>query len=96
MQSTIKDTNYLLNLMNEEISQRNTFKRFDKVRNSVVSLDEQAILSLLKSKVFTVNEQKALKVLFSKTKTKSLTQKPKENIKDTKRHTSTASVYKGH
>ena len=43
--------------MNEEISQKNTFKRFDKVRNGAVSLDEQAILSLLKSKVFTVNEQ---------------------------------------
>jgi len=74
MKSVIKDTNYLLNLMNEEISQRNTFKRFDTVRKGAISLDEQAILSLLKSKVFTVNEQKALKVLFSKTKTKSLTE----------------------
>lgn len=74
MKSKINDTNSLRSLMNEVMSENNTFKRFDTVRNSAISLDEQAIHSLLKSKIFTVNEQKALRVLFSKTKTKSLTE----------------------
>ena len=74
MKSKINDTNSLRVLMNEVMSENNTFKRFDTVRNKAISLDEQAIFSLLKSKIFTVNEQKALRVLFSKTKTKSLTE----------------------
>lgn len=72
--ATINDTNSLRVLMNEIMSENHTFKRFDTVRNKAISLDEQAIFSLLKSKIFTVNEQKALRVLFSKTKTKSLTE----------------------
>ena len=74
MKSIIQDTNYLINLLNESISEKKSFKRFDTVRNRAVSLDEKAIISLLKSKVFTVNEQKALRVLFAKTKTKTLSE----------------------
>jgi hypothetical protein len=74
MKSIIQDTNYLINLLNESISEKKSFKRFDTVSNRAVSLNEKAIISLLKSKVFTVNEQKALKVLFAKTKTKTLSE----------------------
>ena len=64
----------LKSLMNEVITGKKTIKRLNTIKFEAISLDETAIHSLLKSKVFTVNEQKALKVLFAKTKTKSLTE----------------------
>lgn len=74
MNSKIKKSNSLKDLMNEVISEQNLSTRFNTANNKAISLDERAILSLLKSNVFTLNEQKALRVLFSKTKTKSLTE----------------------
>lgn len=85
MKFKIKKSDSLKNLMNEVMSEQNIVTRFNTVNNSVVFLDERAILSLLKSNVFTLNEQKALRILFSKTKTKSLTEntvkKLDENVK---------------
>lgn len=74
MKTKIQNTNSLRQLMNEVISEKNLSNRFNTVNNKTLSLDERAIISLLKSNVFTLNEQKALRVLFSKTKTKSLTE----------------------
>lgn len=66
--------NSLKYLVNEVISEKKITRRFNYANNVYVSLNETAIFSLLKSNVFTLNEQKALKVLFLKTKTKSLTE----------------------
>jgi hypothetical protein len=60
--------------MNEVMSQRQTIQRMNTVKNSAITLDERAINSLIRSRVFTLNEQKAMRILFSKTKTTSLTE----------------------
>lgn len=74
MKSNQNKNNSLKYLMTEVMSERHTTKRFNTASNNAVSLDENAILSILESKVFTINERKALRVLFSKTKTKTLSE----------------------
>lgn len=74
MKSKIKKSDSLKHLVNEVMSEQNITSRFNTVNSGAVSLDETAITSLLKSNVFTLNEQKAMRILFSKTKTKSLTE----------------------
>lgn len=74
MKTKITKNSSLKSLMNEVMVEKKTIKRLNTVRFEAISLDETAIYSLLKSKVFTINEQRALKVLFAKTKTKSLTE----------------------
>jgi hypothetical protein len=69
-----KNTNSLKYLMNEVMSQRQTIQRMNTVKNSAITLDERAINALIRSRVFTLNEQKAMRILFSKTKTTSLTE----------------------
>lgn len=73
MKNKIK-SNSLRHLMNEVMSETHTNKRFNIISIGAVSLDETSINLLIKSNIFTINEQKALRVLFSKTKTKSLTE----------------------
>lgn len=74
MKSNPHKNNSLKHLMTEVMSYRYTNKRLNNVSRNAVSLDESTILSILESKVFTINERKALKVLISKTNTKSLTE----------------------
>jgi len=69
-----KKTNSLKHLMSEVMSEKHTIQRIKDVRNSAVTLDERAINALINSRVFTLNEQKAMRILFSKTKTKTLTE----------------------
>lgn len=69
-----KQKNSLKYLVNEVMSQKQTMKRFDEASIRSISLDENVINSLISSRVFTVNEQKAMRILFSKTKTKTLTE----------------------
>lgn len=69
-----KKKNSLKYLVNEVFSEKTVSKRFDYVSMGAVSLDETALYALIQSNVFTVNEQTALRVLFSKTKTNSLTE----------------------
>ena len=66
--------NSLKNLINEVMSQKNTIQRMNDVRNSAITLNETTINSLIRSRVFTINEQKAMRILFTKTKTTSLTE----------------------
>jgi len=69
-----KNTNSLKSLMNEVMSERQTIQRMNTMKNSAITLDERAINALIRSRVFTLNEQKAMRILFSKTKTTSLTE----------------------
>lgn len=69
-----KQKNTLKYLMNEVISEKRLAQRINANTIKFTSLDESAINSLLESDVFTVNEAAAVKILFSKTKTKSLTE----------------------
>jgi hypothetical protein len=66
--------NSLKHLINEVMSQKNTIQRMNDVRNSAITLNETTINSLIRSRVFTINEQKAMRILFTKTKTTSLTE----------------------
>jgi hypothetical protein len=66
--------NSLKHLMNEVMSEKNITKRINGVNKKVLFMDENAINSLIGSKVFTLDEQTAMRILFSKTKTKSLTE----------------------
>jgi hypothetical protein len=69
-----KNTNSLKHLMNEVMSEKHTIQRIKDVKKSTITLDERAINALINSRVFTLNEQKAMRILFSKTKTKTLTE----------------------
>ena len=60
--------------MNEVMSEKQTIHRINEVKRSAITLDERAINSLIRSRVFTLDEQKAMKILFAKTKTKSLSE----------------------
>jgi hypothetical protein len=64
--------NTLKYLMNEVISEKRLSQKINANTIKFTSLDESAINSLLSSNLFTVNESKAMRILFSKTKTKSL------------------------
>ena len=72
--ATIKDTNSLKYLMNEVISEKRMTQKINSNTIKFTSLDESAINSLLNSDVFSVRESKAIRILFSKTKTKTLTE----------------------
>ena len=71
--ATIKDTNSLKYLMNEVISEKRMTQKLNSNTIKFTSLDESVIESLLNSDVFSVRESKAIRILFSKTKTKTLT-----------------------
>ena len=71
---TTKNETSLKSIVNELLSEKQTVRTLNKTTKKAVSLDETAIDSLLNSDVFSVRESKALKMLFSKTKTKSLTE----------------------
>jgi hypothetical protein len=66
--------NTLKYLMNEVISEKRMSQRFNANTIKFTTLDESAINSLLESDIFTVNEAIAVRILFGKTKTKSLTE----------------------
>ena len=60
--------------MNEVMSEKRLTQRINTNAIKFTSLDEYAINSLLESGAFTKNESSAVRILFSKTKTKSLTE----------------------
>lgn len=67
-------SNSLKYLMNEVISEKRLQQRINTNAIKFTVLDETAINSLLESGAFTKNESSAVRILFSKTKTKSLTE----------------------
>lgn len=67
-----KNKNSLKTIINEVMTEKNVINRINSVTDSVLTIDENTIDSLINSRIFTLNEQKAMKILFSKTKTKSL------------------------
>jgi hypothetical protein len=69
-----KKTNSLKYLMNEVISEKRLAQRINTNTIKFTTLDESAINSLLDLDIFTVNEAVAVRILFGKTKTKSLTE----------------------
>lgn len=74
MSNIRKQKNTLKYLMNEVISEKRMTQRINANTIKFTSLDEFAINSLLQSDIFTVNEAIAVRILFNKTKTKSLTE----------------------
>ena len=60
--------------MNEVISEKRMAQKINANTIKFTTLDESAINSLLESDVFTKNEAAAMRILFSKTKTKSLSE----------------------
>lgn len=67
-------SNSLKYLMNEVVSEKRLVQRINTNSIKFTTLDESAINSLLESNLFTKNESTAMRILFSKTKTKSLTE----------------------
>lgn len=61
-------------LMNEIISEKRLSGKINSNTVKFTSLDETAINSLLESNVFTKNESSAIRILFSKTQTKTLSE----------------------
>jgi hypothetical protein len=61
-------------MMNEIISEKRMSQKLNYQTIKFTSLDESAINSLLRSNIFTKNESSAIRILFSKTKTTSLTE----------------------
>ena len=57
--------------MNEVISEKRLTQKINSNTIKFTTLDESAINSLLESDVFTKNEAAAMRILFSKTKTKT-------------------------
>jgi hypothetical protein len=74
MSNIRKQKNTLKYLMNEVISEKRMTQKINANTIKFTSLDESAINSLLQSDIFTVNEAIAVRILFNKTKTKSLTE----------------------
>ena len=60
--------------MNEVISEKRLSQKINSNTIKFTTLDESAINSLLESDVFTKNEAAAMRILFSKTKTKTLSE----------------------
>ena len=60
--------------MNEVISEKRLTQKINSNTIKFTTLDESAINSLLESDVFTKNEAAAMRILFSKTKTKTLSE----------------------
>ncbi len=69
-----KQKNTLKYLMNEVISEKRWAQRINANTIKFTTLDESTINSVLESEIFTVNEAAAIRILFGKTKTKSLTE----------------------
>jgi hypothetical protein len=74
MTNASKQKNTLKYLMNEVISEKRLSQKINTNTIRFTALDESAINSLLNTDVFTVNESTAIRILFGKTKTKSLTE----------------------
>lgn len=74
MSNSRKQLNSLKYLMNEVISEKRLTQKINSNTIKFTTLDESAINSLLESDVFTKNESAAMRILFSKTKTKTLSE----------------------
>ena len=74
MSNSRKQLNSLKYLMNEVISEKRLTQKINSNTIKFTTLDESAINSLLESDVFTKNEAAAMRILFSKTKTKTLSE----------------------
>jgi len=72
--TNMKNTNSLKYLMNEVLSEKRMTQKINANTIRFTTLDESAINSLLESDVFTKNEASAMRILFSKTKTKTLSE----------------------
>jgi hypothetical protein len=72
--ANMKNTNSLKYLMNEVLSEKRMAQKINANTIRFTTLDESAINSLLESDVFTKNEASAMRILFSKTKTKTLSE----------------------
>lgn len=69
-----KKINSLKYLMNEVISEKRLEQKINTNSIRFTTLDESVINSLLESSLFTKNEATAMRILFSKTKTKTLSE----------------------
>lgn len=74
MANSRKQLNSLKYLMNEVISEKRLAQKINANTIKFTTLDENAINSFLETDVFTKNEASAMRILFSKTKTKSLSE----------------------
>lgn len=74
MANSRKQKQTLKYLMNEVVSEKRLAQRINANTIKFTTLDESAINALLDSDIFTVNEAVAVRILFGKTKTKSLTE----------------------
>jgi len=74
MANSRKQLNSLKYLMNEVMSEKRMAQKINSNTIKFTTLDESAINSLLESDVFTKNESAAMRILFSKTKTKTLSE----------------------
>jgi len=72
MNKSNKKSNSLKYLMNEVISEKRLANKIESNSIKFTTIDESVLNSLLESNVFTTNERVAVKILFSKSKTKSL------------------------
>jgi hypothetical protein len=69
-----KNVNSLKYLMNEVISEKRLTQNINSNTIKFTTLDESTINSMLESNLFTQNESNAIRILFSKTKTKTLSE----------------------
>lgn len=74
MANSRKQMNSLKYLMNEVISEKRLSQKINSNTIKFTTLDESAINSLLQSNLFTKNESIAMHILFSKTKTRTLSE----------------------
>jgi len=71
---TNKNQTSLKSIVNGLLSEKKMVRTLNKTTKKAISLDETTIGSILNSDVFSVRESKALKMLFRKTRTKSLSE----------------------
>jgi len=74
MANSRKQKQTLKYLMNEVVSEKRLAQRINANTIKFTTLDESAINSILESNIFTNNEVAAMRILFSKTKTKTLSE----------------------
>ena len=72
MKNTRKEINSLKYLMNEIISEKRMGARLESNTIRFTTIDESAMKSIMKSGIFSIDESKAINVLMSKTKTKTI------------------------
>lgn len=72
MRNTRKQMNSLKYLMNEVISEKRMSARLQSNTIRFTTIDESAMRSIMKSGIFSIEESKAINVLMSKTKTKTI------------------------